>query len=32
VDARIRVEPLDEGWVPELLDLPGVAGARHDKT
>ena len=30
VDARIRIEPLDPGWSPELVDLPGVAGTRRD--
>ncbi len=24
VDARIRIEPLSEGWSPEMSDLPGV--------
>jgi|FLYL01.1.fsa_nt_gi acetyl coenzyme A synthetase (ADP forming)-like protein len=28
VDARIRVRPVPEGWSPELVDLPGVAGDR----
>ncbi|MDH5294132.1 MAG: hypothetical protein OEW91_10660, partial [Acidimicrobiia bacterium] len=30
VDARIRVERLEPGWSPEIEDLPGVAGSRHD--
>lgn len=28
VDARIRVAAVEEGWTPEIIDLPGVAGAR----
>ncbi len=24
VDARIRVKPVEEGWTPELVDLPGL--------
>jgi acetyltransferase len=30
VDARIKVKPLEPGWSPELVDLPSVAGVRHD--
>ncbi len=26
VDARIRLEPKAEGWSPELIDIPSVAG------
>ena len=29
VDARIRVARVEEGWTPEIIDLPGVAGARQ---
>ncbi len=28
VDARIKVRPLEPGWSPELLDIPGLAGHR----
>lgn len=29
VDARIRLDPIEDGWSPELDDLPGVAGQRR---
>jgi acetate---CoA ligase (ADP-forming) len=29
VDARIKVAPVEQGWTPEIIDLPGVAGARQ---
>ena len=28
VDARMKVRPLEAGWSPELLDVPGLAGHR----
>lgn len=31
VDARIRVEPLQPGWSPDMIDLPSVAGSRSDR-
>lgn len=30
VDARMRVVPIAEGWSPELLDVPSVAGTHHN--
>jgi len=29
VDARIRVQPRDRGWSPELVDLPGAVASRR---